>query len=174
MLICAQCCEAKPWRRFRVSNGKGVMREVNICSTCRNKNASTKCRKAKQLERQLVLNRTHHQTKIDNNYPFYYPDLERKMRSYCKKKTAMDRKYLNDHQHEPLSTRPHLAAKQLQAREHAKGWIALYDEICEHAINLLRQTDNRPPWVQLEGKADLHRLHGVYDTKRAQLLRLKG
>lgn len=178
LITCDTCNIAKPWMRFRLRLGSGMQKEVNTCSACRQKKASadssTRIRKKKQQEKQAVLNRTHHDTQLKLDVPYYYPKLERQMRSYCNSKTAMDRKYLRDHQDESLNNHSHVAAKQQQAREHAKGWIALYDEICDHAINLLRQTGTRPPWAQLEGKADLHRLHGVYDTKRAQQLRLKG
>ena len=150
------------------------MQETTICSTCRNKLAAASCRKQKQFEKQVVLNRTNHEHQIANNIPHYFPKLERAIRTYANKKTAMDRKYLRDHQDQPLSHRPDLARKQLTARQHAKGWIALYDELAEHSINLLRQTGTRPPWAQLEGKSDLHRLYGVYNTQRARLLREKG
>ena len=174
MQTCAVCGEDKSWLRFRKQLGGGLMESSSICSTCRNRLAAAKCRKKKQFEQQVVLNRTNHEYQIANKIPNYYPKLERAMRTYCNKKTAMDRKYLRDHQDEPLSHRADLARAQATARQRAKGWIAFYDEILNHAINLLRQTGTRPSWAQLEGKADLHRLYGLSDTKRAQLLRERG
>lgn len=174
MQTCAVCGESKHWRRFRKQLGGGVMQECNTCSVCRNKQSAAKCRKKKQVERQIVLNRTQHEEGLRLGAKYYYPQIERSMRTYVNKRTAMDRKYLRDHQDEPLSTQPHLARAQATARQHAKGWIAFYDEILNHAINLLRQTGTRPSWAQLEGKADLHRLYGVANTKRAQLLQERG
>lgn len=178
LLICDTCNTPKNWMRFRLRQGNGTTKEVSTCSTCRQKKASIesgkKNRLVKQAQKQLVLNRTNHEKQLALGVPHYYPQIEADMKSYCNKKTAMDRKYLRDHQHIPLSTQPHLAEKQLLAEQHAKGWIAFYDEICEHAINLLRQTGKRPPWVQMEGSGTLQLVHGVYRTKRAELLRMKG
>lgn len=174
MQTCAVCGEVKSWLRFRKQLGKGIMEETDVCSVCRNRLAAATRRKKEQVERRVVLNRTRHEEGLRLGAKFYYPELEQQIRSYANHKTAMDRKYLRDHQDKPLSPRPHLAEKQLLAQQHAKGWIALYDELVEHSINLLRQTGTRPPWAQLEGKADLHRLYGVYDTKRARLLRERG
>ena len=175
VIVCDTCKIPKDWQRFRLRLGNGTTKEVSTCSACRQKLASAesskKIRLQKQAARQLVLNRTNHEKQLELSVPYYFPKIEQQIRSYANKKTAMDRKYLRDHQDEPLSIRPHLAQKQLAAREHAKGWISLYDELVEHSINLLRQTGTRPSWAQLEGKPDLHRLHGVYDTKRSQLLR---
>lgn len=174
MQTCSVCHEEKHWRRFRKQLGQGVMEETTVCSTCRNKLSAAARRKQEQFEKRVVLNRTRHEAGLQLGAKYYYPELEQQIKAYANHKTAMDRKYLRDHQDKPLSTRPHLAQKQLLAQQHAKGWIGLYDELADHAINLLRQTGTRPPWAQLEGKADLHRLYGVYDTKRARLLRDKG
>ena len=171
---CAVCGEAKSWLRFRKQLGKGIMEETDVCSVCRNRLAAATRRKKEQDERRVVLNRTRHEEGLRLGAKYYYPQIERSMRTYVNKRTAMDRKYLRDHQDEPLSTQPHLARAQATARQHAKGWIAFYDEILSHAINLLRQTGTRPPWAQLEGKSDLHRLYGVWNTRRAQLLRERG
>lgn len=171
---CSVCHESKHWRRFRKQLGGGIMQETSICSTCRNKLAAAAIRKKKKQDKQVVLNRTQHEEGVRLGAKHYFPKIEKAIRTYANKKTAMDRKYLRDHQDAPLSHRPDLAQKQLLARQHAKGWIALYDELVEHSINLLRQTGTRPPWAQLEGKSDLHRLYGVYNTKRAQLLRERG
>lgn len=178
VIVCDTCGTEKNWMRFRLRLGNGTTKEVSTCSTCRQKKASAESSKqirlAKQAQRQVVLNRTHHEKQLILNVPHYYPKIESQMRAYANKKTAMDRKYLRDHQDKPLSLKPHLAAKQQIAQEHAKGWIAFYDEILNHAINLLRQTGTRPTWAQLEGKSDLHRLYGVWNTRRAQLLRERG
>jgi len=173
-IICASCNEEKPWQRFRVRRGDGTCKESIFCSVCRNKLAAAAIRQKKKSAKQVVLNRTHQQARLKVGYPHYHPDIEQDMKVYCNKKTAMDRKYLRDHQHTPLSLTPHIAHKQQLARDHAKGWIAFYDDICNHAINLLRTTGTRPPWAQLEGSADLQLLYGVYRTRRAQLLRERG
>ena len=171
---CSVCHEEKHWRRFRKQLGGGVMEETSVCSACRNKIAAATCRKKKQFDEQVARNNVKHQKMLELGVPYYYPEVEKAMRTYCNTKTAMDRKYLRDHQDKPLSTQPHIARVQQSARRHAKGWIGFYDEILNHAINLLRQTGQRPPWSQREGKADLHRMYGVYNTKRAQLLRYRG
>ena len=171
---CSVCHESKHWRRFRKQLGGGMMEETSVCSTCRNKIAAAKCRKKKQFDDQVARNNVEHQKMLELNVPYYYPEIEKMMRAYCNKRTAMDRKYLRDNQDKPLSMQPHIARVQQSARRHAKGWIALYDDILNHAINLLRQTGVRPPWSQMEGKPDLHRMYGVYNTKRAQLLRNRG
>ena len=178
VIVCDTCGTEKHWRRFRLRVRAGVQKVTSTCSDCRAKQSraatSKKIRLQKQFDKQVVLNRKHHQKMLDLGIDHYYPDLEDQMRTYCNKKTAMDRKYLKDNQDKPLSTNPITAAKQQQARDHAKGWIGFYDEILNHAINLLRQTGTRPPWAQLEGKSDLHRLYGVSGTKRAQRLRERG
>lgn len=177
-ITCDTCGTAKPWQRFRLRLGNGTQKEVTTCSICRQKKASAesskKIRLAKQKDRKLVLNRTNDDLRRLLDVPYFYPEIEDAMRSYCNQKTAMDRKYLRDHQDKPLSTLTRVANKQRQAREHAQGWIRFYEDICEHATNLLRQTGTRPPWAQMEGKADLHHLYGIYHTKRAQLLRDRG
>ena len=195
--VCSLCNEAKHWRRFRVARGKGLFKETSVCSTCRAKERAAEAARERYrnrvLREKLSNNQPHITPKMDyllhrhpdesfndyqlrkkSGFPYYYPKIEKQMLTYCNKRTAMDRKYLRDHLHEPLHSHPYTAQQQLQARQHAKGWIAFYDEIYNHAINLLRQTGTRPPWVQLEGKADLHKLYGVYDTRRAARLRAKG
>lgn len=178
VIVCDRCNSAKSWKRFRIRVGDGTTKPSTTCSTCRTAiaqaAASAKARLAKKQTKQLVLNRTTAAKKERLAVEHYYPDIERQMEVYCNKKTAMDRKYLRDHQHTPLSLTPHIAQKQQTARDHAKGWIAFYDDICNHAINLLRTTGTRPPWAQLEGSADLQLLYGVYRTRRAQQLRERG
>lgn len=178
IIVCDTCGSSLSWERFRLRLGGGRTKEVSTCSTCRAKQSrAASCKvvqKKKQAQKQVVLNRTHHEYQTQNNIPYYLPKIEQQIRAYANKKTAKDRQYLRDHQHQPLSHVPYTAQQQLQAQQHAKGWIGLYDELADHAINLLRQTGTRPPWAQLEGKADLHRLYGVYDTKRARLLRERG
>lgn len=190
--LCTKCNTEKHWRRFRIRVGGGLMRESDLCSTCRAKSYRAKPKPPAVLNRtngnapritpkmDYLLNKhdgesfKEYQIRKESGFPYYYPKLERSMRAYANKKTAMDRKYLRDNQDKPLSTQPHIAQMQRSARQHAKGWIAFYDEILSHAINLLRQTGTRPPWAQLEGKSDLHRLYGVWNTRRAQLLRERG
>ena len=175
---CDTCNISKPWRRFRLRIGNVIQKETNSCSECRAKKSraetSKKIQAQQRLAKRVVLNRTHHKTQLELNVPYYYPDIEKAMAAYCNTKTAMDRKYLRDNQDKPISTNPRIAQQQTTARQRAQGWIGLYDEILNHCINLLRQTGNRPPWAQMEGKADLHRLYGVHDTQRAALLRAKG
>lgn len=194
---CKTCGVAHHWRRFRVRLGGGVFKESDDCVGCRSNKARLAYGKAKREAQKLaVLNRTAEpiikprmqyllnrhadesfsdfMLRMQAGYPYYYPKVERAMKAYCNKKTAMDRKYLRDNEHLPLSYRPHIAHKQQTARDHAKGWIGFYEEICNHAINLLRATGTRPPWALMEGKGDLHKMYGVFDTRRAQLLRKKG
>lgn len=178
LIVCDSCGIAKNWRRFRLRLGGGVQKEVSTCSTCRAKQSrlqtSQKIRLQKKLERQIVLNRTVHEKQAELGVPYYFPKVERMIHTYANKRTAMDRKYLRDFEHEPLHPNPYTAKQQLQAREHAKGWVGFYDELLNHAINLLRQTGKRPTWAQLEASADLQKLYGIYDTKRAAVLRSKG
>lgn len=166
--------------------------------------AAKRAHEQKRLERQLVLLRTgkslpsgakkpvitpkmeyllnrndgesfkDYQRRKELGYPYYYPKVEKMLRTYANKQTAMDRKYLRDNEHLPLHPRPYTAQQQRTAREHAKGWIGFYDDLLNHAINLLRQTGKRPTWAQLEASADLQKLYGIYDTKRAAVLRSKG
>ena len=177
-IICDVCLAAKPWQRFRMRLGKGVQKESTTCSDCRAKksrfDSATKIRLKKQRDRKVVLNRTQYQKQLELGVPHYFPDIERDMKTYCGKRTAKDRKYLRDNQDKPISINPRIAQQQTTAREHAKGWIAFYDEICEHAINLLRQTGTRPPWAQMEGSGTLHLVYGIHNTKRAQQLRDRG
>ena len=178
LIVCDSCGLSKDWRRFRLRLGNGVQKEVSTCSICRAKQSrlrtSQKIRMQKKLERQIVLNRTNLGKQNELGVPYYYPKIEKMMRTYVNKKTAMDRKYLRDHEHLPLHPNPYTAKKQQMAREHAKGWIGFYDELLNHSINLLRQTGTRPPWAQLEASVDLQKLYGIYDTKRAVVLRAKG
>ena len=178
VIVCVRCGAAKPWQRFRVRVGDGTTKESNLCSSCRTAitqaEASKRCRLRKQVEKQAVLNRTTLEKQTELGIPYYYPKIEKMMQTYAKTRTSKDRSYLKAHQHEPLHPNPYTAKQQLQAREHAKGWIGFYDELLSHSINLLRQTGKRPTWAQLEASADLQKLYGVYDTKRAQQLRAKG
>jgi hypothetical protein len=184
---CVVCGEVKDWRRFRIRVGDGTTKESNTCSICRSKAARLVSAKQHQKNQPCItpkmdylLHRhpdesfSDYKRRKESGFPYYYSKIEKQMLTYCNKQTAMDRKYLRDHLHEPLNSRPYTAQRQITARNHARGWIGFYDEICNHAINLLRQTGTRPPWSQLEGKADLHKLYGVYDTKRARRLRDRG
>lgn len=200
---CDNCNQAKHWRRFRLRVSKGVQKEVTTCSDCRAKASRAETSRAAYYakkhppipagdlpkrpgygrithELDYQLNKHPDETygdylrRKESGFPYYYPKLEKQMRSHCNKRTANDRKYLRDHAHEPLSNNAYTAKQQQQGRDRAKGWIAFYDEILNHAITLLRQTGTRPPWAQLEGKGDLHRFHGIYNTKRAAWLRAKG
>jgi hypothetical protein len=146
---CVGCGEVRHWRRFRVSLGGGRMRDEALCSKCR------------RYQKKPVLIRTkpHPQEKV--------------VRSYCNKRTAMDRKYLRDTGGQPTATHQHNVDAQQLAILHANNWINFYGEISKHMINLLQTTGTRPPFYLLEGDPQLQTYHGVYDTKRAQRLRHK-
>lgn len=170
-VVCQICNTSKHWRRFRVRIGGGSFMESPYCSECRNRLASAATRKKKKLEKQVVLNRTLHEEALQKDYPHHFPKHERAIRAYCNRKTAMDRKYLRDHQHLPAHPNPRIHKQRQLAIKHAKGWIALYDDICNHAINLLRQSGARPSFAAMEKSADLQKLYGVWNTKRASRLR---
>ncbi len=171
---CVVCSEAKHWRRFRVRKGDGVFAESDTCSVCRNRQSAAQSYQKKKLVNKVVLNRTVHDKQLELGVPHYYPDVERKMWAYCNKQTAMDRKYLRDVQEMPPTHSDYMTAKRKVAIDNARGWVAFYNEICEHAINLLRQTGKRPPFAQMEGSGTLQLLHGIYNTKRAAKLRERG
>lgn len=153
---CAKCGEVRNWRRYRVSLGKGRMRDEAICSTCR------------RARRKGVLNRTQKQ------------ELKRvakevkKVRSYCNLKTNKDRKYLRDNP-EPNKALPQFQYdQQVVAIHQANNWINFYSDISKHVINILQITGTSLSLTQLESDPHLQRTHGVYDTKRAQRLRYNG
>ena len=174
VIVCVCCNEEKPWTRFRSWKSVGVFEMSDTCSVCRNRQSASQSYHKKKPSRQVVLNRTRHAKQLELGVPHYFPDIEKDMKAYCNKRTAMDRKYLRDNQDKPLNNVPSIALKQTTARERAKGWVAFYDEICEHAINLLRQTGKRPPFAQMEGSGTLQLVHGLYNTKRAAKLRERG
>ena len=169
--ICAVCHEEKHWRRFRPRNNDGTYRESDTCSTCRTKAANRITSKRSNRKKKAVLNRTKHDAILAQGGVFTYPKVEKAIRTYCNKQTAMDRKYLRDVQEMPKVHSDYLVHKRKVAIAHAHGWIGFYEDICNHAISLLRKTGTRPPFAQMEESADLQKFHGVYNTKRAQRLR---
>lgn len=168
---CANCGQEKDWKRFRIRRGDGTFADSDTCSVCRGDLYRAKTRRAKQLTKQAVLNRTIAQTKNELGAAHYYPKIESAIRSYCNKQTAMDRKYLRDLETKPKVDRPCEVARRTIAIERAKGWIGFYDEIAEHSIKLLRATGTRPSFRSMEESPDLQNYHGIYNTKRARRLR---
>jgi len=144
---CACCGEVKHWRRFRVSLGGGRMRDEALCSKCRRY----------QPKRVLIRTKPHTQAKA--------------VRSYCNKKTAMDRKYLRDTPN-PSTHLPDFQREQQRiAIQQANNWINFYSDISNHVINILQETGQLIPIYKLEADTHLQKLFGIYDTKRAQRLR---
>lgn len=148
--ICAHCGAVKHWRRFRVSLGGGRMRDEAMCSTCR-----------RYPKKKRVLNRTD---------PVIAKQIK-SVRSYCNKKTAMDRKYLRDTPEPNNSLPPFQRTQQLLAIQQANGWINFYSDISKHVINVLQETGTRLPITKLESDPHLQKLYGVFDSRRAQRLR---
>ena len=171
---CVVCHEEKHWRRFRMRNNNGTYRESDTCSTCRAKAANRITSKIANRKKKAVLNRTKHDAIVAQGAKHVYPEVEKMIHTYCNKRTSMDRKYLRDVQEAPQVKTDYLVAKRKAAIAHAHGWIGFYEDIRNHAINLLRQTGTRPPFAQLEGSPDAQRFHGIYNTKRAQQLRDRG
>lgn len=173
--VCDKCGIVNHWRRFRIRLGNGMMRESDTCSNCRAKEirarSANECAKKKRAQKIVSTNIATHQKKLELGYPYYYPEIEKMMRSYCNRKTAMDRKYLRDMADYKPNANLRIRKQQEEAIKHAKGWIGFYDEILEHALNLLRQTGQRPSWAALEKSGDLQRLYGVANTRRASHLR---
>lgn len=168
---CVVCHEEKHWRRFRPRNNDGTYRESDTCSTCRSRIANAKTYKKNKAQKQVVLNRTNHQRMLELGVDHYYPSVEKAIRTYCNKRTAMDRKYLRDVQNKKAAPTHYLQEQRRIAIAHAQGWIAFYGDIEKHAIQLLRTTGTRPPFAQMEESSDLQKLYGLYNTRRAQRLR---
>lgn len=169
--ICVVCHEEKHWRRFRPRNNDGTYRESDTCSTCRSKAANRITSKRSNRKKKAVLNRTKHDEILAQGGVFTYPKIEKAIRTYCNKQTAMDRKYLRDVQEMPPVHGEYLTRKRKVAIAHAHGWVGFYEDICKHSISLLRKTGTRPPFAQMEESADLQKFHGIYNTKRARRLR---
>lgn len=172
---CSVCGCNTHWRRFRVRNGDGTYQESDTCSTCRTKISNRKSAAVSNAKRKLtkrvVLNRTRHDKSLQENIGHFYPDIEQSIRSYCNRQTAMDRKYLRDVANMKPCANEYLMQKRRTAVERAKGWIAFYDDIAKHSIQLLRATGMRPSIRSMEQSSDAQLLYGLQNTKRARRLR---
>ena len=168
---CVVCHEEKHWRRFRIRNNDGTYRESDTCVTCRTKASNRITSKKANRKKKAVLNRTKHDAIIADGAKHAYPKVEKMIHTYCNNRIAVDKKYLRDVVNMPPVHGEYLIEKRKVAIAHAHGWIGFYEDIRNHAINLLRQTGTRPPFAQMEESSDLQKFHGVYYTKRAGRLR---